>query len=158
MIHSMVWQPRIQEAMHDHHLNRSIEKGVLSIWERQYYPTLLDPRLHLTQWEMATERNQQRRAIPLSNQNHKQGRPRAAHRAVMMAMMMMTQARVQRRGMATKSQNRPRNIPRQKMIVGGHQPHQTILAQVQEQHQATQHILAQVQLKADHHILAQVQE
>jgi hypothetical protein len=158
MIHSMAWQPQIQEAMHDHHLNRSIEKEVSSIWERQFYPTLQDPRLPLTPWEMATERNQQRREITLSDRNHKQGRLQAAHRAVVMAMMMMTQARVQRRGMVTKSQNRPRNIPRQKMIVGGHQPHQTTLAQVQEQHQATQHILAQVQLKADHHILAQVQE
>jgi hypothetical protein len=131
MIHSMVWQPRIQGAMHDHHLNRSIEKGVSSIWERQYYPTLQDPRLHLTQWEMATEQNQQRQEIPLSSQNHKQGRPQAAHRAVVMAMMMMTQAGVQRRVMATKSQTRPRNTTRQKMMIGGHRLHQTILAQVQ---------------------------
>jgi hypothetical protein len=75
-----------------------------------------------------------------------------------MAMMMMTQAGVQKRGTATKSQTRPRNIPCQKMIIGGHQHHQTILAQLQEQHQADHHILAQVQHQADHHILAQVQE
>jgi hypothetical protein len=107
---------------------------------------------------MATEQNQQQQEISLSNQNHKQGRSQAAHRAVAMAMMMMTQAGVQKKGMATESQTRPRNIPRQKMIIGGHQHHQMILAQVQEQHLADHHILAQVQHQADHHILAQVQE
>jgi hypothetical protein len=71
-----------------------------------------------------------------------------------MAMMMMTQAGVQKWGMVKERQTRPRNIPCKRMITGGHQPHQTlarhhILAQVP-------HILTQVQeqYQADHHILA----
>jgi hypothetical protein len=75
-----------------------------------------------------------------------------------MVMMTMTQAGVQKRGMAMESQTHPRNIPRHKMTTSGHQSHQIlachhILAQVL-------HILAQVQeqYQADHHILAQAQE
>jgi hypothetical protein len=107
---------------------------------------------------MTMERDQQRQEILLSDQSHKQGRPQAAHRAVTMAMMTMTQAEVQKRRMATESQTRPRNIPRHRTITSGHQSHQIlarhhILAQVP-------HILAQVQeqYQVDHHILAQAQE